>query len=163
MDHCPELLALHRAHYVPESSGRADPKQVTRIRDRECSPCVRGGCVEQWLEPRITANDTVERHDVGRRQAVGERDEVALYPLDAVAAITSGGLLTPYRHVRRRGVDRDRPPHAALEELERQWPHARADVEERLAAGNGRRYVVAEKLRRLAGALSSILGDVLLG
>ena len=88
---------------------------------------------DERLDLGIAAHHAVERHGVGRREAVSQRYEVSVMPLGLRGAIATRGFLAPRRDVGSRRVDAHGLAHAALEKLEGERPDAGSDVEQAVA------------------------------
>jgi hypothetical protein len=78
MNECPEGVSPNPEHQVNHPHSQSRPPCISRIDQPIDVPGVSNGCTDQRRHIRITANDTVERDDIGRPDVAGEFNEVAL-------------------------------------------------------------------------------------
>ena len=82
----------------------------------------------------VAADHAIERHDVGRRKGVRERDKIAVDEARPGRVSAALRLLPRHRYVSRRRVDVNRALYSAVEQLVLDDSDAAADIEQQRAA-----------------------------
>ena len=112
--------------------------------------------VEQRFIRRVTADDTVEGHDVSRRQMIGKLEQVAVNDIDRRPTCAADRLVPSRGDIRARCFEHCRALHASVQELESQRADAAADVQQRSVRQPRLREAIAETPRRWADAAAAI-------
>src|SRR5262245_25870689 len=130
MDKRPELAFATSKGILQFHSG-SDVPTISRIRKRQRSFCVAQGLTEQRLVQGITADNSIQCHDISRRNGGAHFDEVAARELDVPDPSASRRLAGCRRGITAGRLDDDRACHASVEQLERECADARANVQQR--------------------------------
>ena len=140
------------------------PPEVTGVDGSVQSGRLRSGAAHEALHVVIATDHAVERNDIGRRNLVGDIDEIAVHELHSVAVSSPLGLFACHREMSLRCIDVYRPDRAPVEELVVYRTDTRSDVEEYGAAVIERRTQgVDEEPRGLIRPAATELPELLPG
>jgi hypothetical protein len=130
---CPKTrnaLRLRALYHIDRRQGEPHPRGIARIHRTVEARRFRRRSLNKPLHVVGAADGAVERHDVSRRQRVGDRHEIAAYELYVLTVTAPVGLLARDGEMRRGGIDMDDVRDGTIEQLVVNRANAGTDVEQ---------------------------------
>ena len=163
MNERPERITSKPADAVLRGDGPMDVPHVSRIREREAALGMSQRLLEQRLEKRVATDHPIEAHDAGRWKLGSDSQEIAVHELNRLRSAAARCLARSGREVRRRRINGNRAPDAAIEQLEGQPADSRTYIEKRTIERTCFNNQVPKQTRRRARAGFAIASQVASG
>jgi hypothetical protein len=160
MDECPKRIAAQFSGHVLQPNPRSDVPDVSWIREREATSRVSRRFLKQRFVSCITADDPIQRDDIGRKKLTGNSYEITVDESDRVGSASTRRLRGRCRDIGGRQIDTNRFRQSSIDQLKRQRTDAGADIEQSPAWWPDLRNACQQETRRRPRPFGTVVGEI---